>query len=150
MSPFKRRRETAIGAMLAKEAVSESFVPGTHASTFGGNPLSCAAAIVVIRELLGGEHLVHCRNMEAYLVERLRNLQKKHSVIREIRGMGLMIGVELAVDGTPVVDGCRRRGVLINCTVGKVLRLVPPLTVTEREVDEFVSCLDQVLEEVRA
>ena len=141
---------TAIGAMLAKEAVSESFVPGTHASTFGGNPLSCAAAIVVIRELLGGEHLVHCRNMEAYLVERLRNLQKKHSVIREIRGMGLMIGVELAVDGTPVVDGCRRRGVLINCTVGKVLRLVPPLTVTEREVDEFVSCLDQVLEEVRA
>jgi len=141
---------TAIGAMLAKEAVSESFVPGTHASTFGGNPLSCAAAIVVIRELLGGEHLVHCRNMEAYLVERLRNLQKKHSVIREIRGMGLMIGVELAVNGTPVVDGCRRRGVLINCTVGKVLRLVPPLTVTEREVDEFVSCLDQVLEEVRA
>lgn len=61
-----------------------------------------------------------------------------------------MVGVELAGDGSPVVDGCRRRGVLINCTVGKVLRLVPPLVVSEREVDEFVACLDEVLGEVRA
>ncbi|MBI3014923.1 MAG: aspartate aminotransferase family protein [Candidatus Tectomicrobia bacterium] len=69
---------TAIGAMLAKEAVSESFGPGTHASTFGGNPLACAAAIAVVRELLEGNHLSQCRKMGAYLTERLVTLQKKH------------------------------------------------------------------------
>jgi acetylornithine/N-succinyldiaminopimelate aminotransferase len=134
-----------IGAMMATEKVAASFTPGTHASTFGGNPLSCAAGAAVMQTLLAPGFLDDVEKRSAYFHDQLRALQKKHDVIREIRILGLMVGVELTTDGVEIAKNCLERGFLINCTMGNVLRFLPPLIISNDEIDSLVSVLDEIL-----
>jgi predicted acetylornithine/succinylornithine family transaminase len=136
-----------LGALLAREAVASVFVPGTHASTFGGNPLGMAAGIAVLETLLDGNTLPRCRAMGTRLRSALESLKGRHGIIREVRGLGLMTGVELSVPGDEIVVRAMKKGLLINCTAGNVLRLVPPLVITEEDVDGAVRILDEVLGE---
>ncbi|NOY52534.1 MAG: aspartate aminotransferase family protein [Deltaproteobacteria bacterium] len=134
-----------IGAMLATDEVAGSFVPGTHASTFGGNPLSCAAGAAVMKTLLSPGFLDTVNARSGYFVACLEDLKRRHTVIREIRALGLMIGVELELDGVAIARECLERGFLINCTMGNVLRFLPPLIVSHEEIDALIALLDQVL-----
>jgi predicted acetylornithine/succinylornithine family transaminase len=136
----------AIGAMLAKEPIAASFQQGTHASTFGGNPLSCAAAIATLETLLeDGFILDNCRRMGKYFMKGLEKLKKDFpSLIVEIRGMGLMLGMELTRTGAQIVDSCAKRGILINCTSGNVLRFTPPLIIVEKEIDYLIEVLEDI------
>ncbi|HXG51192.1 MAG TPA: acetylornithine transaminase [candidate division Zixibacteria bacterium] len=133
-----------LGAMLAREQVARSFGPGSHASTFGGNPVACSAGLAVLRTLLGGA-LRNCVRMGKVLLEGLEGLKRRFPFIREIRGKGLIIGVELDMDGSKIVEACMEEGLLLNCTAGKVLRLLPPLTVTRSEIDRGLAILEKVL-----
>ncbi len=133
-----------IGAILARKEVAEVFGPGTHASTFGGNPLSTAAGIATLKTLLKGNILQNCAEMGGYLKKRLEELKKKYNFIRDVRGMGLMLGIELEMSGREVVTLAREKGLLINCTSEKVLRLAPPLIVNKRQIDSAVEILDKV------
>jgi acetylornithine/succinyldiaminopimelate/putrescine aminotransferase len=137
-----------IGAMLATDKVAAAFQPGTHGSTFGGNPLVCAAAITTFEVLIeDGFILDQCRRMGKYFKKKLEDLKKDFpEIISEVRGMGLLIGMELFRDCAPIVKACMDRGVLINCTAGNVLRFMPPLIVTEKEIDHLVDILEQVFD----
>lgn len=134
-----------IGAMLSTEALSTAFGPGSHASTFGGTPLVTAVAKAVVSSLLNDGWLDHCRDMGTYFVARLEELKKRHACIKEVRGLGLIIGVELDRPGAPVLEACVQRGFLINCAQEKVLRFVPPLVVTQKEIDRLIDALDSAL-----
>ncbi|HVN87876.1 MAG TPA: aspartate aminotransferase family protein [Candidatus Binatia bacterium] len=134
-----------IGAMLATERVAAAFAIGAHGTTFGGNALTCAVATAVVDTLLQENVLANCRAMGDYLRERLRDLQRKHPMIKDVRGHGLLVGVELAEPGAAVVDRCREAGLILNCTAEKVLRLSPPLVVGRAEVDEAVAILAKAL-----
>ncbi|MGD0885072.1 MAG: acetylornithine transaminase [Thermodesulfovibrionales bacterium] len=135
-----------IGALLATDMVAPSFHPGDHGSTFGGNPLACAAAIATLETLLeDGIILDQCRRMGAYLMDGLHALKKEHaSVITDIRGKGLLVGMELTRECNPLVTSCMEQGVIINCTAGNVLRFTPPLIVQEKEIDHVLDVLDNV------
>jgi acetylornithine/N-succinyldiaminopimelate aminotransferase len=133
-----------LGAMLAREEIASSFGPGSHASTFGGNPVACSAGLMVMQTLLNGA-LKNCVQMGKYLVKRLEALQKRFSFIREIRGKGLMIGMELDIDGGKIAEACVQEGLLLNCTAYKVLRFVPPLTIKKSEIDRGMKILEKVL-----
>lgn len=137
----------AIGAMLATDKVAAAFQPGNHASTFGGNPLACAAAIATLETLIeDGFILDQCRRMGSYLVKGLTELKEEHiNLITDIRGIGLLAGIELTREGSPVVQACMERGLLINCTFGNILRFMPPLIVQEKEIDHMLEILDDVL-----
>lgn len=134
-----------IGACLATETVAAAFGPGTHASTFGGNPLACAAALKVLELLLDNGKLEQSRNASEYLAKGLSKLAKQFSCVQEARGMGLLQGLELSIDGKPIVMECLERRVLINCTVGRVLRFVPPLIVSQSQIDRLLTVLSDVL-----
>jgi predicted acetylornithine/succinylornithine family transaminase len=138
----------AIGAILAKESVAAAFQHGSHASTFGGNPLACAAGIATIEALLeDGFFLKNCLRLGEYFIHSLERLKKDFpSSIIEIRGLGLMIGLELTKTGGPIVDACEKRGVLINCTSGNVLRFTPPLIIVEKEIDHLIEVLEDIFE----
>ncbi|MBI4401182.1 MAG: acetylornithine transaminase [Nitrospirae bacterium] len=134
-----------IGACLATDTVAASFTPGSHASTFGGNPLACAAALAVLHVLLEGRALEQGRRMGDYLAKGLLDCQERLPIVKEVRGLGLLQGMELTIDGKPVVTDCLSRGLLINCTMDRVLRFVPPLIITQREIDRLLDTLSQVL-----
>jgi len=134
-----------IGAMLATEKVAQSFGPGSHATTFGGGPVVTAAALAVVRAMERDAILGHCRTVGQYFKGRLEALREKHSCVAEIRGLGLLLGMALTVEGAPVVEACRAKGFLINCTQGNVLRFIPPLIVGEWEIDSLVTALDAIL-----
>jgi acetylornithine/N-succinyldiaminopimelate aminotransferase len=133
-----------LGAMLASEEIANSFGPGSHASTFGGNPVACSAGLVVMQTLLSGA-LENCRQMGNYFFRGLEALQKRFSFIREVRGKGLMIGMELEIEGSKIADSCMQEGLLLNCTAYKVLRFVPPLTIKKNEIDRGLDILEKVL-----
>ncbi|HEX7226722.1 MAG TPA: aspartate aminotransferase family protein [Candidatus Binatia bacterium] len=133
-----------LGAMLAREEIATSFGPGSHASTFGGNPVACSAGLVVMRTLLSGA-LENCLQMGNYFVRGLEAMQKRFSFIREVRGKGLMIGMELEIEGSKIADSCMHEGLLLNCTAYKVLRFVPPLTIKKNEIDRGLDILEKVL-----
>jgi acetylornithine aminotransferase len=137
-----------IGAMVAKEAYAEALSPGTHGSTFGGNPLMAAAGVATMEVLLEGEVLDNCIAMGAYLYHQLEQLREKYPFIVKVRGRGLMVGMELSIAGGDIVKTALERGLLINCTVGKVLRFVPPLIVTQTEIDRMIGILDTILSEL--
>ena len=131
-----------MGALLAREDVAANFVRGDHASTFGGSALACAAALANI-DVIKKEKLVkRSYDMGNYLVSKLRQLNKDY--ILEIRGKGLMVGMELSIKCEDIVAGAREKGVLLNCTSESVLRFVPPLTITEQQLDKVVSVLDEI------
>ncbi len=133
-----------LGAMLAREDVANSFGPGSHASTFGGNPVACAAGLAVMQLLKTGA-LKNCVQMGKYFVKGLEALKKRFSFIRDIRGKGLLIGVELEIEGSKIAEACMLEGLLMNCTAAKVLRFVPPLTIKKNEIDRGLAILEKVL-----
>ena len=134
-----------IGACLATDEVAAAFSPGAHASTFGGNPLACAAALAVLRVLLEGRVLEQSRRMGDYLAKGLLDLKDRLHIVKDVRGLGLLQGMELTIEGKPVVDDCLARGLLINCTMERVLRFVPPLIITQHEIDRLLDTLSQIL-----
>jgi acetylornithine aminotransferase len=134
-----------IGAMLSVEEVAKAFGPGSHASTFGGTPLVTAVAKAVLNSLINDGWVQNCHDMGVYFRKRLHELKSRHSLIKEVRGLGLLIGMELDRPGAPVVDACRERGFLINCTQDRVLRFIPPLIVEREEIDLLVEALDDIL-----
>ena len=134
-----------IGAMLAKKEIADVLSPGTHATTFGGGPLACAASLAVIEAIEKEKLLNNAVIVGSYLFRKLNDLRKKHAIIREVRGMALMAGIELSVEGKNIYEECLKRRLLINCTQGNVLRIMPPLIVREKEVDRAIEILDEVL-----
>ena len=136
-----------IGAMLAREDVAGAFQPGDHASTFGGNPLACAAALAAMEEILLGGVLENAASTGAYLYDKLKTLGGKYPCVREVRGLGLLLGLELGLEGKEIVNGCQEKGLLINCVNNNVLRFIPPLTVTRGDVDRAQAILEQVMVE---
>ncbi|MCG2709926.1 MAG: acetylornithine transaminase [Thermodesulfovibrionales bacterium] len=139
-----------IGAMLATDKAASAFVPGSHAATFGGNPLVCAAAIATMETILeDGFMFDQCKRMGEYLKNELKCLQKEFpAVIADIRGMGLLVGMELTRDCSSIVKACMGKGLLLNCTAGNVLRFTPPLIVHGRDIDSMIDILDEVLSNV--
>jgi len=140
---------TAIGALCATPEVAASLVPGTHASTFGGNPLAAAAGCAVF-EIIENEHLLeNAQKMGAYLRQRFLELKQETPLITEVRGVGLMIGVELAQNGADLVAKCLERGLHINCTHDTVLRVMPPLNITRDVLDEALNILTDAIKAAR-
>ncbi len=137
-----------IGAMVSRHPYIDALGPGTHGSTFGGNPLVTAAAVTSIKVLLEDGVLANCQAMGDYLCQQLEKLKAKYSFIKTIRGRGLIIGMELSIDGGNIVTNALTRGLLINCTMGHVLRFVPPLIVTRKEIDQMIGILDGILAEI--
>ncbi len=133
-----------IGAMLATEKAAAAFGPGSHASTFGGSPIVTAAALEVVKAL-GGGLIAQAASTGAYFREQLLGLQSRHASVAEIRGLGLLLGMEISRDGDAIVRACMDRGYLINCIQGSILRFVPPLTISRAEIDGLVACLDLLL-----
>src|SRR5918995_1829785 len=138
-----------MGAALVKEDVAATLAFGDHGTTFGGNLLACRAALVCLDQLTAGL-MDHVKKTGAHLEVRLRDMQKKHPAIIEIRGAGLMWGLELNMDAAPVYDAAIRQGVLVNRTAGTVIRLLPPLIITEAELDRAMGLLDAAFSEVFA
>jgi acetylornithine/N-succinyldiaminopimelate aminotransferase len=137
-----------IGALLATRRVASAFTPGSHASTFGGNPLVCAAALATLEVIHSEGLLPLCHEMGDYLLGKLSVLRSRRSVISEVRGKGLLVGIELLTAGRPIMEACLAEGLLINVTAERVLRLMPPLIVTRHEIDDAVAILDRVLSTV--
>jgi acetylornithine aminotransferase len=135
-----------IGACLATAPVAKAFGPGSHASTFGGNPLACAAALAVFRVLLDGRVLDQARRMGEYLSKGLSECKDGHHVVRDVRGMGLLQGMEVDIDAKTVVADCLKRGILINAAGEHVLRFIPPLIITQPEIDRLLEVLSQIFD----
>ena len=136
-----------IGALMATDRIAAAFVPGSHGSTFGGNPLATAAGIAALETILDEGILDNCRRVGAYFLERLGELKDQNPRITAVRGRGLILAIELTVPGATFVQECMQRGLLINCTSGNVLRFVPPLILTKADVDKAIGILGEVLEE---
>lgn len=135
-----------MGAMLATDEAARGFEPGSHATTFGGGALTSAVAAKVVEILLRDDIPARAARLGAALMDRLRALQARlPEKIREVRGMGLMIGVELAVEGKPVWEELLRRGFICNLCHGMTLRLLPPLTIPEVDLDSFAVTLEDIL-----
>lgn len=137
-----------IGCMLAKEEVAASFGPGTHGSTFGGNPLVTAAGVATVQAIFAEGILENTIEMGEYLMGRLEQLKKKFPMIVEVRGIGLMIGMELSVPAGEIVARALAQGLLLNVAQDTVLRFVPPLIVTSVEIDEMLQILEGILAEL--
>ncbi len=139
-----------LGALIAKEEVASVFKPGDHGTTFGGNPVACAAALAFLEALQQDNMVAKCAQKGDYFREKLETLRLKYpDLINEVRVIGLMVGLEVVKDGPKIVQKMFEEGILINCTAEKVLRFLPPLIVKEQEIDLFISCLDKVMAEIK-
>lgn len=136
-----------IGALVATDKVAEAFVPGDHGTTFGGNPLATAVGCCVIDTLVEDGILTNCQEMGQYLLKGLLDLQERYAFIKAVRGKGLICACELEFEGKKMVERCMDKGILINCTAGKILRFIPPLIITSKEIDCLLSVLDEVFAE---
>lgn len=136
-----------IGALIAKKELGDLLTAGTHATTFGGGPVICKAALGVLKAVQKEKLLKNCHNMGGYLLEKLNNLKAIYPVVKEVRGMGLMLGIELTIEGNQIVQKCIEAGLLINCTHDKVLRLMPALNITKNEIDKALRILENALKE---
>lgn len=135
----------AAGGLLARPEAAEKLRPGTHAATFGGNPLACAAALATIETIEADGLLQRAEALGQYFQQRFEALRPRCPLIQEVRVQGAMIGIELAVDGAAAVKACLERRLLVNCTHTTVLRLLPALTLTDAERDEGCDILEEVL-----
>ena len=124
----------------------KSLIPGTHAATFGGNPLACAAGLASVRTIKKTAFLKQCQEKGKYFYSRLKGL--RFSVIKEVRGVGLMLAIELNKPGAEVVLDCMRQGFLINCIQQNILRFIPPLIITKKEIDNLIKALSISLEKL--
>jgi predicted acetylornithine/succinylornithine family transaminase len=136
-----------IGAMLAREEVADVLQPGTHGSTFGGGALACAAALAVLDEMAESSIPERSAEMGNYFRNGLAEKLSDVPAVTEVRGLGLMVGIVLASAGAEVVKKCQEDGVLINCTMGNVLRLLPPLTVSKEDCDRVIALLHSLLKD---
>jgi acetylornithine/N-succinyldiaminopimelate aminotransferase len=134
-----------VGVMMTSDRIASAFQPGNHASTFGGNPLAMAASIATMENILNHGILENVIKVGEYFLKRLHELKSRYTAIKDIRGRGLIIGMELTVEGAGIVKECMDKGLLINCTGGNVLRFVPPLIITEKDVDVAVDVLGEVI-----
>ncbi|VAX22287.1 Acetylornithine aminotransferase [hydrothermal vent metagenome] len=134
-----------MGVMFAKDDVAKSFVPGTHASTFGGSPPACAGALAALEEITKPELLENVRNMGRYMLLKLTGMKRSVPTLKQVRGIGLMIGVELGIPGEKIVKECANTGLLLSCANEKVIRFLPPLNVTKQEVDKALNIFGKVL-----
>src|SRR3989344_2652945 len=132
-----------IGTLVVKKEIADTFKPGMHASTFGGSPLVCKAALGAFKAIKSEKMLPNTKKMGAYLLEQLGELQKKFHCIKDARGLGLMIGVELTGEGKGIVEACFERGLIINCTHGNVLRIMPALNVTRKQINRALHILEE-------
>ena len=138
-----------IGALVASKKVSKVLTPGTHASTFGGSPIVCAASLAVFEAIKKDKLLLNVNKIGSYLVKELEILKKKYPhIIKGIKGKGLMLGIELHIDGTALPVLALKEGLLINCTQGNILRMLPPLNITKHNVDEALKLFEKVLKKV--
>ncbi len=137
-----------IGAMIGKGEAAETFKPGDHASTFGGNPLAASAAIAACSVILDEKLPQQAEEKGRYIKERFFRMQKKYSIIQEIRGLGLLVGVELAADAQPLVEKCLEQGLLLNSVQHKVLRLAPPLNISYESLDRGMEIIENALAEL--
>jgi acetylornithine/succinyldiaminopimelate/putrescine aminotransferase len=134
-----------LGAILGNEKVAEVWTHGVHGTTFGGNPVACAAGIAVIDELSTNRMAGRIAEASKYLFVQLDSLKKRFPIIKEVRGYGFMVGVELTVDSGPLVDAMLEDGVLVNSTAGTVVRILPPLIASREEVDILLASFERVL-----
>ncbi|MEX5285699.1 acetylornithine transaminase [Selenomonas sputigena] len=135
-----------IGAFITTDEVAGAFHAGDHGTTFGGNPLACAAANVVLDTVQKEGILGHVEKVSAYFREKLEDFKRQYpKLVKEVRGMGLLLGMELTCPGRDIVDACLAEGAIINCTAGNVLRFVPPLIVKETHIDELCRIMEPVL-----
>jgi acetylornithine/N-succinyldiaminopimelate aminotransferase len=139
-----------IGAMLAKEKIAAAFGIGSHASTFGGTPIVTAVALEVCKMLVEDKVIENGRAAGVYFKEKLNELKAHHPIIEDVRGLGLLLGMKLKIDGRPLVNQCMENGFLINCIQEKILRFIPPLIISTEEIDQLVACLDQILAQAEA
>jgi len=137
----------AIGAMMAKPEIAATLVPGKHASTFGGNCLACAAAVATIEAIEEDNLLQAAAEIGQYAQDKLRSLKDKHAIIDHVRGIGMMIGIQLTRPGAAIVAACLEKGLRINCTHDTVIRFMPPMTATRGQIDEAIDIFDSVLSE---
>lgn len=135
----------AIGGLLATPAVAARLVPGTHAATFGGNPLGCRAALATIQTIESENLLQRAEQLGEMFAQRLSALTSRCPLIKQIRIKGVMIGIELGIEGAAIVEACLQRRLLINCTHGTVLRLLPAMNLTDAEFEEGMTILETVL-----
>jgi acetylornithine/N-succinyldiaminopimelate aminotransferase len=138
----------AIGAMMAKPNIAAAFTPGTHASTFGGNCIACAAGIAVIEAIEEENMLQNAQEMGEYTMDKLNKLKSKYDIIDHVRGKGLMIGIQLKSPGAEIVKNCLAAGLRINCTQDTVLRFMPPMNITAKQIDSAIKILDNVLKDI--
>jgi len=134
-----------IGALLATDKAALAFTPGAHGSTFGGNPLACAAGLASLEALLEDDIIIpSVDQLGTYFMAELEKLKMKYGFIKDVRGKGLLIGMELDFDGKEIVTTCLKEGLLINCTMDRVLRFMPPLVVSLEEIDRLLDVLDAI------
>jgi len=134
-----------LGAVVAREEVAASFGPGSHGSTFGGNPVCCAAARVVVETVSAAGFLAEVRRKGDRLRERLEGIASRRRDVRAVRGLGLMLALEIAGDARETAARCLERGLVVNATAGGVLRFLPPLVVTDAEIDRAAALLEECL-----
>lgn len=137
-----------IGGTLATNEVATGFEPGDHGSTFGGNPLVCAAANAAIDTILENKLVENSEEVGTYLKSKFLELKSKYNFVVDVRGLGLLLGIELNMPGGEIVDAMREKGVLINCTAGNVLRFAPSLLITKEDVDKMILILDEVFSDI--
>lgn len=136
-----------IGAMLAIEEVAAAFNPGDHGTTFGGNPLACSAALATLKYILREKLWETVERKGNYFKEQLQTLVEKHPLVKQTKGKGLMLGLELKTAGAPFVQKMAEEGILINCTAENILRFLPPFIIEERDIRRTVEALDKILSE---
>jgi len=139
-----------IGATVASTKIADTLTAGAHASTFGGSPIVSAAALATFQAIEEDSLLDNAKNMGEYLKKKLIGLKKEFPFIKEVRGMGLMLGVELSVDGKKIFNECVKRGLLINCTQGNILRIMPPLIVKKSDINKAVSIIKESMVTMQA
>ena len=133
-----------IGAVLATEKVASAFSPGDHGTTFGGNPLACSAALATLKYILQERLWEVVEHKGNYFREQLQKFVEKYSRVKQTKGRGLMLGLELEIEGVPIVQKMADEGILINCTAGKVLRFLPPFIIEEKDIQRTVEALDKI------
>ncbi|HNR25686.1 MAG TPA: aminotransferase class III-fold pyridoxal phosphate-dependent enzyme, partial [Methanobacteriaceae archaeon] len=130
---------------LASDEVGSAFQPGDHAATFGGGPLACAAALASVETIECEGLLRKSREDGKYFLDGLNQLWEEHGIVEDVRGVGMMLGMELSIPCAKIVNEMREKGVLVNCAADVVLRFVPPLVITRKEIDTVINVLDDIL-----